>query len=84
MAKEPGKLVSTCQMFRREKEVSINARLCLSLPTLKKPWESISMDFMLGLPLTARRCDSVFVEVDTFSKMSHLIHCKKVTDASNV
>jgi hypothetical protein len=31
------------------------------------------MDFIIGLPLTARRHDSIFVEVDTLTKSDHFI-----------
>jgi hypothetical protein len=41
------------------------------------PWESISMDYMSGLPSTKRGNDCVFVVVDHFSKMEILTACKK-------
>jgi hypothetical protein len=47
------------------------------LPTPDKPWESISMDYMSGLPSTKRGNDYVFVVVDRFSKMVILAACKK-------
>ena len=47
------------------------------LPTPDKPWESISMDYMSGLPSTKWGNDSVFVIVDRFSKMVILVACKK-------
>jgi hypothetical protein len=39
------------------------------MPPLDRPWESISMDYMLGLFLTKRGNDCVFVVLDHFSKM---------------
>jgi hypothetical protein len=47
------------------------------LPTLDRPWESISMDYMSGLPSTKQGNDCVFMVVDRFSKMAILVTCKK-------
>jgi hypothetical protein len=47
------------------------------LPTPDMPWESISMDYMSGLPSTKRGNDCVFVVVDRFSKMVIMAACKK-------
>jgi hypothetical protein len=47
------------------------------LPTPEKPWESISMDYMSGLPSTKQGNDCVFVVVDRFLKMAILTACKK-------
>jgi hypothetical protein len=45
--------------------------------TLDRPWESISLDYMLGLLSTKRGNNSVSVVVDRFSKMVILVACKK-------
>jgi hypothetical protein len=42
------------------------------LPTPEKPWESISMDYMSGLPSTKQGNDCVFVVIDQFSNMAIL------------
>jgi hypothetical protein len=47
------------------------------LPTLDRPWESISMEYMSGLLSTKRGNDCVFMVVDRFSKMAIMVACKK-------
>jgi hypothetical protein len=47
------------------------------LPTLDRPWESISMEYMSDLPSTKRGNDFVFLVVDHFSMMAILAACKK-------
>jgi hypothetical protein len=36
-------------------------------------WDNISMDFIVGLPLTAHRFDLIWVIVDRLSKSAHFI-----------
>ena len=42
------------------------------------------MDFIVGLPLTARRHDLIFVVVDTLMKSAHFIHVHTTYQAPNL
>ena len=48
-------------------------------PTPSRPWESISMDYMSGLPSTKHGNDCVFVVIDRFSKMAIMAAYKKIS-----
>ena len=47
-------------------------------------WEVISMDFIVGLPMTSRRHDSIFVVVDTLTKSAHFIPVKTTYKAPEI
>jgi hypothetical protein len=51
--------------------------LCHPFRVLTRPWESISMDFVGGLPTTRKGRDYLFVVVDKFNKMCIFMPCKK-------
>ena len=71
------KYIRSCTACTIAKPTTKKQGLYIPLPTPDMPWESISMDYMLGLPSTKQRNDCVFVVVDRFSKMVILVACKK-------
>jgi hypothetical protein len=71
------KYIRSCIACAFSKLTTKKQGLYTPLPTPDRPWESISMDYMLGLPSTKWGNDYVFVVVDRFSKMAILVACKK-------
>lgn len=64
--------------------MSLSTGLYTPLLVLHTPWKDVSMDFMLGLPRTFRKHDSIFVVVDHFSKIAYFIPCFKNSYVSKI
>jgi hypothetical protein len=61
----------TCHRMKASHLKSTGVLQPLSIPIWK--WDDISMDFIVGLPLTARKKDSIWVIVDRLTKTAHFI-----------
>ena len=84
MRKQVNDYIMKCETCLMAKSTSNPHGKYLPLPVPEGPWLDISMDFILGLPRTARAKDSIFVIVDRFSKMAHFIPCAKTNDAHHI
>jgi hypothetical protein len=71
-----------CQQVKAEHRHPAGLLQPHAIPESK--WEVISMDFIMGLPLTARRHDSIFVVVDTLMKSAHFIHVRTMYQAHEI
>ncbi|XP_075092690.1 uncharacterized protein LOC107763230 [Nicotiana tabacum] len=65
--------VKTCQAFQKDKsDHSAQAGLLEPLPVPQRPWESISLNFITGLPKVGNHA-TIMVVVDQFSKYATFI-----------
>ena len=69
--------VKGCVMCSISNPSNIKLRLFTPLPIPSHPWESVSMDFVAGFPLSRKSQNYLYVVVDHFSKMHILMPCKK-------
>jgi hypothetical protein len=49
-----------------------------------RKWQSVSIDWIEGLPVSSRGMNSVLVVIDRFSKMTHLIATSRDTSSQQV
>ena len=69
-----------CQLVKAEHQVSGGLLQSLSIPEWK--WDFITMDFVVGLPVS-RTKDPIWVIVDRLTKSAHFLAIRK-TDAATV
>jgi hypothetical protein len=74
---EIARYVAKCDTCRRVKAIPMKTAGPLqSLPIPTWKWEDISMDFIVGLPRTAKGYDSIWVIVDRLTKIAHFLPVK--------
>jgi hypothetical protein len=74
---EIARYVARCNTCRRVKAVHMKTAGPLqSLPILTWKWEDVSMDFIVGLPKTAKGFDSIWVIIDRLTKIAHFLPVK--------
>lgn len=73
--------IQPCAACAIAKQPNRKLGLYLPFPIPDKPWQSVSMDFMLGLPTTRQGHGCVYVVVERFSKMAIMVACRKMITA---
>jgi hypothetical protein len=61
----------TCQRVKVEHQSPAGLMQPLKIPEWK--WEEIGMDFIIGLPLTPKKKDMIWVIVDRLTKSAHFL-----------
>jgi hypothetical protein len=74
MKREIAKYVSECDICQRVKASHLKtAGILQPLPIPSWKWEDISMDFIVGLPNTSQKHDSIWVIVDRLTKTAYFL-----------
>ena len=74
MKREIAKYVSECDVCQRIKASHLMVAGTLQpLPIPSWKWEDISMDFIVGLPNTSQKHDSIWVIIDRLTKTAHFL-----------
>jgi hypothetical protein len=81
MNESVSRYVRGCSLCATSKPSNRKLGLYTPLPVPSRPWESISMDFVGGLPMSRKGHDYLYVVVDRFSKMCILMPCTKQVTA---
>jgi hypothetical protein len=71
----------TCQCTKPSRHALFGVLRPLPIPD--RPWQDISMDFVMGLPWS-NGCDAIWVVVDRLTKERHLVPCRMDVDAKEL
>ena len=77
MTESVSKYIKGCVMCSTSKPSNRKLGLYTLVLVPSRPWESISMDFVGGLPMSRKGHDYLYVVVDRFNKMCILMPCVK-------
>ena len=84
MRKDVEQFVANCHTCHRTKpRRHASHGTLLPLPVPDRPWQDISMDFIVGLP-KSMGFDAIGVMVDRLSKQQHLVPCMTTIDAEGL
>ena len=84
MTEDVAKYISCCVMCQRNKSRRHKPFGALQpLPVPEKPWHTVTFDFIVKLPKTARGNDSICVFVDKLTKMVHFVACREELSAKD-
>jgi len=81
LRKHVSKFCDNCNICKKVKSKVLLNGLYTHLLVPNVPCQDISMDFLLGFPISRNGHYSLFVVMDRFSKVAHFIPCHKVDDA---
>jgi len=72
---------TSCQQVKVEHQKPGGLMQTIEIPTWK--WEAINMDFIMGLPRSNRKFDSIWVIVDRLTKSAHFLPVRSTYTAED-
>ena len=74
MKRDVSEFVTKCMVCQKVKaEHQVPSGLLQPIKIIERKWDRITMDFMVGLPVTGRKHDSVWVVVDRLTKSAYFL-----------
>ena len=77
MLESVSRFIKGCSLCAISKPSNMKLGLYTPFRVPSRSWESISMDFVGGLPMSRKGHDYLYVVVDHFRKMCVLMPCRK-------
>jgi hypothetical protein len=73
------KFIQPCTLYSQPKSANHKYGMYQPLYIPSRPWEYISMDFIIGIPMKFHHHDAIWVVVCHFSKITIFVSCTKTT-----